>query len=77
MCEENEKMADGVEHKSELTGSAQDFVTSGFELLNEIADGNVCSKRTCLRCRIADILFEVQGKYLEEPNRAITRKKST
>jgi hypothetical protein len=59
---------DDVSDKSVCPCSAQDFVNSGFELLNEIADGKVCARRTCLRCRIADILFEVQSKYLEKPN---------
>jgi hypothetical protein len=72
MSKETTEKSSCVEDKRGTSGSAQAFVDAGFELLNEIADGNVCSERTCLRCRIADLLFEVQGKYLKEPNTKIT-----
>lgn len=42
-----------------------DLLIAGWKYLHSIADESVCSDRTCFRCRLADILFEVEHRELE------------
>lgn len=39
------------------------FRDAAFAYLNVCDNGTVCSDRSCLRCRIADVAFEVERKY--------------
>lgn len=45
---------------------SKELTEKGFKFLDEIADNKVCENRACLRCRLADILFEVENKYQSE-----------
>lgn len=38
----------------------EEFLSVGWRYLHSIADGRVCSDRSCLHCRLADVLFEVE-----------------
>jgi hypothetical protein len=40
------------------------FLIAGWKYLHSTTDGSVCSDRSCLRCRLADILFEVEKMKL-------------
>lgn len=42
------------------------FLAVGWELSHAIADGNVCTDRSCFRCRLADVLFDVERQL--DPN---------
>ena len=42
-------------------GAKEAFIQAGYKYLNEISGGVVCGDRTCIRCRIADILAEVEA----------------
>lgn len=35
----------------------------GWEWLNNHADGEVCLDRSCIRCRLADVLFDIEKMY--------------
>lgn len=41
------------------------FLKAGWAYLNSIADGQVCSDRTCLRCRLADVLYEITDEIAD------------
>jgi len=42
----------------------KELVETGWKWLNENSTAQVgfCSDRTCIRCRLADILFELEGR---------------
>jgi hypothetical protein len=42
---------------------AMAFRNAAFAYLNACDNGEVCSDRSCLRCRIADAAFEVEQKH--------------
>lgn len=42
---------------------AKEFVEAAFAYLNDIAGGDICTDRSCIRCRIADAAFEVERTY--------------
>lgn len=39
------------------------FVESAFTYLNTISGADICSDRSCIRCRIADAAFEVERTF--------------
>lgn len=43
------------------------FVKIGWKYLHSIANGKICPNRSCLRCRLADVLFEVESKATNKP----------
>ena len=55
--------SEGLDTGGNKKDLSKELTKAGFEFLNEISDGSVCDNRTCLGCRIADILFEIENKY--------------
>jgi len=53
---------------NDLLGCAITFRDAAFAYLTAIADDKVCINRTCLRCRIADAVFDVEEKHDLKPN---------
>ena len=41
------------------------LLKTGFDWLNENASDKIglCSDRSCIRCRLADILFEIEKRF--------------
>lgn len=46
-----------------LLDAAMAFRNAAFAYLNACDNGGVCSDRSCLRCRIADVAFEVEQNH--------------
>ena len=40
------------------------FISEGWKYINSISDKTECSDRSCIKCRIADILFEIENTPL-------------
>ncbi len=57
----NELLDGGIEKRQ----AATIFIEAGFAYLNAISDEDVCSDRSCIRCRIADVLFETENRWKE------------
>ena len=45
-----------------------EFLKSGWRYLDLISGGPVCNNGSCLRCRLAKILFEVESTIEKNPS---------
>jgi len=52
-----------VPEPTSLLSAAIMFRDAAFAYLNALDGKSVCSKRTCLACRIADAAFDVEKKH--------------
>ncbi len=61
--QDEQRILDNASNLKGLDRSPREaFLDAGWAYSHSIANGEVCSDRTCFRCRLADLLFETEKR---------------